>query len=87
MKRIVIPMLFGFGATLAVTIGGRMTTDAMQVIIGVMVGVVISIPVSILMIAAVRRSQREMPEHNPDHTVKVFHPEQTLLDKPRERQA
>jgi hypothetical protein len=58
MKRIVVPLLFGFGMTLALVIGQRMTTDAMAVVLGVAVGVAASVPTSILLVALVRRAQR-----------------------------
>ena len=51
--------MLGFGVTLALVIGQRMTTDAMAVVLGVAVGVAASVPTSILLVALVRRAQRE----------------------------
>jgi hypothetical protein len=59
MKRVIIPVMLGFGVTLALVIGQRMTTDAMAVVLGVAVGVAASVPTSILLVALVRRAQRE----------------------------
>jgi len=58
MRRIFIPMLFGFGTMLALVIGSSMTVDSMAVVLGVAVGVAASVPVSILLVALVQRSQR-----------------------------
>jgi hypothetical protein len=59
MKRVIIPVMLGFGVTLALVIGQRLTTDAMAVVLGVAVGVAASVPTSILLVALVRRAQRE----------------------------
>jgi hypothetical protein len=59
MKRVIVPVMLGFGVTLALVIGQRMTTDAMAVVLGVAVGVAASVPTSILLVALVRRAQRE----------------------------
>ena len=59
MKRVIVPVMLGFGVTLAFVIGQRMTTDAMAVVLGVAVGVAASVPTSILLVALVRRAQRE----------------------------
>ena len=59
MKRVIVPVMLGFGVTLALVIGQRMTTDAMAVVVGVAVGVAASVPTSILLVALVRRAQRE----------------------------
>jgi hypothetical protein len=59
MKRVIVPVMLGFGVTLALVIGQRMSTDAMAVVLGVAVGVAASVPTSILLVALVRRSQRE----------------------------
>ena len=59
MKRVIVPAMLGFGVTLALVIGQRMTTDAMAVVLGVAVGVAASVPTSILLVALVRRAQRE----------------------------
>ena len=59
MKKLFIPLCaLGFGVTLAVIIGQRMSTDAMAVVIGVAVGVAASIPTSLLLVAMLRREQR-----------------------------
>jgi hypothetical protein len=59
MKRVIVPVMLGFGVTLALVIGQRMTIDAMAVVLGVAVGVAASVPTSILLVALVRRAQRE----------------------------
>jgi hypothetical protein len=59
MKRVIVPAMLGFGVTLALVIGQRMTTDAMAVVLGVAVGVAASVPTSVLLVALVRRAQRE----------------------------
>jgi len=59
MKRVIVPLMLGFGVTLALVIGQRMTTDAMAVVLGVAVGVAASVPTSLLLLALVRRAQRE----------------------------
>ena len=59
MKRVIVPVMLGFGVTLALVIGQRLTTDAMAVVLGVAVGVAASVPTSILLVALVRRAQRE----------------------------
>ncbi|MCS7220101.1 MAG: hypothetical protein RML36_03300 [Anaerolineae bacterium] len=56
MKRLIPVACLAFVVTLAVTIGQRMSTDAMAVVIGVIFGVAASIPTSLLIIAASRRS-------------------------------
>jgi len=58
MKAAILTGMFGFGAMLAVVIGGRMTQDTMAVVLGVAVGVAASVPVSILLVALVRQAQR-----------------------------
>jgi len=63
MKRVIVPVMLGFGVTLALVIGQRMTTDAMAVVLGVAVGVAASVPTSILLVALVRRAQREASGH------------------------
>jgi hypothetical protein len=59
MKRALIPLMLGFGVTLALVIGQRLTTDAMAVVLGVAVGVAASVPTSVLLLALLRRTTRE----------------------------
>lgn len=59
MKKIMIPLLLGFGITLALVIGQRLSTDAMAVVLGVAVGVAASVPTSVLLVALLRRTTRE----------------------------
>ncbi len=59
MKRAIIPLMLGFGATLAFVIGQRLTTDAMAVVLGVAVGVAASVPTTVLLMALLRRGSRE----------------------------
>jgi hypothetical protein len=49
--------MLGFGVTLALIIGQRMSTDAMAVVIGVAVGVAASVPTSLLLVALLRRER------------------------------
>jgi hypothetical protein len=66
VKRWVIPLMLGFGVTLAYLIGQRMSTDAMAVVIGVAVGVAASVPMSVLLVALLRReSGRREAAHQP----------------------
>lgn len=68
MKQVIVPAMLGFGVALALVIGQRMSTDAMAVVLGVAVGVAASVPTSILLLALLRRTQREAawrPEPTP----------------------
>lgn len=58
MKRWIAPLMLGFGITMAVIIGKRMSTDAMAVVIGVVVGVTASVPASLLLATLMRRDRR-----------------------------
>ena len=58
MKRLLPPMLLGFGIALALIIGKRMSTDAMAVVIGVAVGVAASVPTSLLLVALLRKERQ-----------------------------
>jgi hypothetical protein len=60
MKKVIVPAMLGFGVALALIIGQRMSTDAMAVVLGVAVGVAASVPTSILLLALLRRTQREV---------------------------
>jgi hypothetical protein len=57
MKKLMVPMMLGFGVALALLIGRRMSTDAMAVVIGVAVGVAASVPTSLLLVALLRRER------------------------------
>jgi len=59
MKKLIVPLMLGFGVALALLIGQRMSTDAMAVVIGVAVGVTASVPTSLLLVALLRRERRE----------------------------
>lgn len=59
MKKLFIPAGLGFGIALALIIGQRLTTDAMAVVLGVAVGVTASVPTTVLLMALLRRAQRE----------------------------
>ena len=59
MKRVIVPVMLGFGVTLALVIGQRMTTDAMAVVLGVAVGVAASVPTSILLVALAQRGRSQ----------------------------
>jgi hypothetical protein len=57
MKKLMVPMMLGFGVAMALLIGRRMSTDAMAVVIGVAVGVASSVPTSLLLVALLRRER------------------------------
>ncbi|MGQ9768224.1 MAG: hypothetical protein ACUVSS_13120, partial [Anaerolineae bacterium] len=57
MTKLIVPAMLGFGVTLALIIGQRMSTDAMAVVIGVAVGVAASVPTSLLLVALLRRQR------------------------------
>jgi hypothetical protein len=57
MKKLLLPAMLGFGVTIALVIGQRMSTDAMAVVIGVAVGVAASVPTSLLLVALLRRER------------------------------
>jgi len=57
MKKLIVPLMLGFGMVLALVIGRRMSTDAMAVVIGVAVGVASSVPTSLLLMALLRRER------------------------------
>ncbi len=57
MKRVIVPLMLGFGIALALVVGRRMSTDAMSVVIGVAVGVASSIPTTLLLVALLRRER------------------------------
>ena len=59
MKKVIVPAMLGFGVVMALIIGQRMSTDAMAVVLGVAVGVAASVPTSVLLLALLRRAQRE----------------------------
>jgi len=57
MKKAIVPLLLGFGVTLALIVGQRLSTEAMAVVIGVAVGVTASVPTSLLLVALLRRER------------------------------
>jgi len=57
MKKLLVPLMLGFGMALALVIGRRMSTDAMAVVLGVAVGVASSVPTSLLLMALLRRER------------------------------
>ncbi|HEX9114608.1 MAG TPA: hypothetical protein VGA61_00950 [Anaerolineae bacterium] len=65
MKRWIIPLMLGFGVTMAWLIGSRMSTDAMAVVVGVAVGVAASVPASLLLVALLRRDRRSWQAETP----------------------
>ncbi len=65
MKRWIIPLMLGFGVTMAVLIGKRMSTDAMAVVVGVAVGVAASVPTSLLLVALLRRERQSWRSEEP----------------------
>lgn len=68
MKKWILPLMLGFGITLALVIGRRMSTEAMAVVIGVAVGVAASVPTSLLLVALLRRERASWrPEPPPTY--------------------
>ena len=63
-RRILVGLTIAFVAVLAVTIGQRMSTDAMAVVIGVIFGVAASVPTSLLIAAVTRRAQASGAEQS-----------------------
>jgi hypothetical protein len=61
MKKVIVPLMLGFGVALAVIVGQRMSTDAMAVVIGVAVGVTASVPTSLLLVALLRKERSANP--------------------------
>jgi hypothetical protein len=57
MKRLLVPLMLGFGMVLAWVVARRMSADAMAVVIGVAVGVASSVPTSLLLVALLRRER------------------------------
>jgi hypothetical protein len=62
MRKVVVLLLLAFAVTLAIVVGGRMSTDAMAVVVGVVCGVAAGIPMSALLFLALRRRDRETEE-------------------------
>jgi hypothetical protein len=62
MGKVAVVLLLAFVVTLAVVVGGRMSTDAMAVVVGVVCGVAAGIPMSVLLMLALRRRDREAQE-------------------------
>jgi hypothetical protein len=62
MRKVGVIVLVAFAVTLAVVVGGRMSTDAMAVVVGVVCGVAAGIPMSVLLMLALRRRDRESEE-------------------------
>ena len=63
MKRVVLVVGAVFAVALAVMIGGRLSADAMGVVVGVVCGVLASVPTSLVLVwALVRRTQRSETE-------------------------
>lgn len=77
MKRLLPPLLLGFGVAMALVIGKRMSTDAMAVVVGVAVGVAASVPTSLLLVALLRKerqSVRSEPPWRPDPLPPLYPP-------------
>jgi hypothetical protein len=58
MRKVAILLLGVFGVTYVATIGARMSSEALAVIVGVICGAAAGIPVSLLILAAARRPHR-----------------------------
>ena len=82
MKRLLPPLLLGFGVTLALIIGKRMSTDAMAVVIGVAVGVAASVPTSLLLVALLRKERQAMRSETAWHAEPVLPPLYPPMQQP-----
>ncbi len=65
MKRSIVPLMLGFGVTLALLIGRQMSADAMAVIVGVAVGVAAGVPASLLVVVLLRRERHALWQSEP----------------------
>lgn len=74
MKKVLVPLMLGFGVALALVIGRRMSTDAMAVVVGVAVGVASSVPTSILLLALLRRERAFSPLQGGDRAGSSYLP-------------
>ena len=72
MKKWIVPLMLGFGVTLALIVGERMSADAMAVVIGVAVGVAASVPTSVLLVALLRRERRSWHSDQPMPPVQPY---------------
>jgi hypothetical protein len=79
MKKLALPILLGFGVTLALLVGQRMSADAMAVVIGVSVGVAASIPTSLLLVAMLRRERPAGWRADPPEPQRQFAPPQPQI--------
>lgn len=61
IRKLTVSVILGFTITLAATIGMRMSTEAMTIVIGVVFGVAAGLPASILLAAAARRERQRTP--------------------------
>ena len=59
MRRVGLLLLLAFVVSLAVVVGGRMSTDAMAVVVGVVCGVAAGIPMSVILMLALHRRDRQ----------------------------
>jgi hypothetical protein len=86
MKKLIVPLMLGFGVVMAVLIGQRMSTDAMAVVIGVAVGVTASVPTSLLLVALLRRERNTyrgeamQPPGQPPYYPQLQQPNVIVLD-------
>jgi hypothetical protein len=62
MRGVAVLLLLAFAVTLAVVVGGRMSTDALAVVLGVVCGAAAGIPMSVLLMLALHRRDREAQE-------------------------
>lgn len=82
MKRLLPPLLLGFGVALALIIGKRMSTDAMAVVVGVAVGVAASVPTSLLLVALLRRERQSWRTERPAPSYPAFQPPNIIVVDP-----
>jgi len=81
MTRKLVPLLaLGFGITIAVVIGQRMSTDAMAVMMGVVVGVAASVPTSLLLVALLRRERGTTASWRQDPSPQLQQPNFIVLN-------
>ena len=64
MKRVLVVVAGIIVLALAIMVGGKMSADAMAVVVGVVCGIGASIPTSLLMLLLMRRREEE-PEEQP----------------------
>lgn len=62
LRQVVVLLAVAFLVVLGITVGTRMSSDALAVLVGVVAGVAASIPTALLLMAVTRRREEERPE-------------------------